>query len=604
MKLQLDEKQQEWFINTLKNPADWCEAFLKNPTDPQKNMELRSYQRTPLEASRESKNMSLLWGRRSGKSVVLCSDALWWAVAKPLVTMYEQNGTKQVPTNILILTPMDSQIKMLFDTLLCLCADSPFIQDMITKVRRSDVNEIHFKNGSIIKGMTIGISTANKGTSVRGLSADYLLIDEMDYIPRDIMEQSILPIASTNRHCRMRICSTPTGKRELFYEYNTNKKLGWWVSKVPSWHPDNPSWISIKECEETGRPIHESTEYFYKSVMDSNAYLREFGAEFGEEVKGVYRNDLINKSLTKYCESYDATDPTVFDPKFEQTPGNKYIIGVDWNTYVNGGQVVVLEYCLEPTFITYYDHQNNTEISIDCTNKFRLFYRKGVKSTEGTQRATRDEIIRLVKHYKIDHIYVDYGHGDTNVEELTFYGKQYPELGLTKKLHTIDSGSNIEHYDPMLKKNVKKRAKSLMVNTTAVSLEEGRLVLPSEEDTKQRLISQMRGYTIKNVTMKGDFTYEGEDHILDAFNLAMWGFHHQYSTLLNTRLENKIKFMNNPMLKSAPERQLSIKNPILNNTKQIRDPEAPTSNVPRFSRRNNMNIRQNINRSNTFRRTF
>ena len=70
-------------------------------------------------------------------------------------------------------------------------------------------------------------------------------------------------------------------------------------------------------------------------------------------------------------------------------------------------------------------------------------------------------------------------------------------------------------------------------------------ILPKEEDTNHRLVDQMRGYLVKSVTARGDFTYEGEDHVLDAFNLAVYGFYHQFGILLKTSYDNRIKFMQN-----------------------------------------------------------
>jgi len=902
-------------------------------------------------------------------TVAFCADALWWTCAQPLARLYDESGTKQVPLKVLVLTPMDSQIKLIFDTLLELCSDSPFIQELNPKIRRSDVNEISFSNGSVIKGMTIGISSANKGTSCRGQNADYIFLDECDYIPREIMEESILPISNTNPDCKIRACSTPSGKRDLYFEwcftkgnkvntsngfiniedirpgdkvfgedgeeefvvrrykqpykgqvysvdtsvgkfectpnheiktfegfkrceditkkdyiaipkesyskeriiidpkvyynefdkercknfkrykeigckttaakeiygsssmrrillkyennqreysdlwpidkrrrdnimraqkfldniytidskklyrflgyyvaegnilkdfsgnrhyyagiqltFNSNEKdyinevidtstclfpdakisqtkdrtdnstsiliysswisyafielcgeyskykrinpsllyhentkclletairgdgtgsidthwtyvskseslinqllsiayrfgmpvgkyynaasdsyqlgrisrfvrheddtyfikvrdikvreyddyvynletnrthtynvefmcthnctkadeLGWWHRHYPSWHEDNPNWLSIDECLRQGRPKHESTEFQYRSVMSTEAYNREFGAEFGEENQGVYKHELLDRSMVRYCKEYLSHNTDVFDPGFPQNPHNLYVIGVDWNTYKNGGQVVMIEYCREPTIVNYFDDEKGEDVYIDFTGKFRLFYRKGVKSKQATQRETRKEIIRLLKNYKVDHVYVDYGAGDTNIEELTHYGKDHPALNITQKLHVVDSGSNIEHYDPVLKQKVKKRAKSMMINTSVVSLEEGRLVLPKEEDSNHRLVSQMRGYVIKSTTMKGDFTYEGEDHVLDAFNLAIWGFHHQYSLLLTSNYDNKVRFMANPLLDRAPVRQQKPQSPILSDSMTVlRDPELP-----------------------------
>ena len=581
----LTHEEKLKFAEVLNDPVKWTETFLKNPDDPQKKLVLRSYQKEVLEATKTEQQIVLRYGRRMGKTVVLCADALWWTVAQPLGTMYTENGTKQVPFSVLIMTPMDSQIKMIFDTLLNLCADSPFLKDQIESVKRSDVNEIHFKNGSVIKGMTLGISSANKGTSVRGQSADLLMLDEADYIPREIMEQSVLPIASTKLTTRIRACSTPSGKREIFFDWCTKgMEIGWWSRHYPSWHPDNPSWLSIADAEAQGLPITDSTEFKYRAYTSEEAYIREYGAEFGEELQGVYKHKHINTSLVNYFNEYNNPDTSIFDPGFVQKPGNKYVIGVDWNTYKNGGQVVMIEYCYEPTFIEYYDHITNQDIKIDCTGKIRLFYRKGVKSVDATQRETRNEIIRLMTYYKVDFLYVDYGAGDTNVEELTLYGKQHPQLSMSKKLVVIDSGASTEHYDVLLQKMVKKRNKGLMVNQSVLALEEGRFILPKEEDSNHRLVDQIRGYVVKTITARGDFTYDGEDHVLDAFNLAVYGFYYQYGNLLKSSYETKVKMMRNPLLEQYhSERQVEpTVQGILSSSKAIRDPEKPSGNLPRM----------------------
>ena len=191
----LNKEYQKWFVETINDPVKWSEAFLRNPNDPQKALKLRSYQKEYLSATKTNKKMVLRQGRRSGKTVGLCADSLWWATAHPIAHRIETGGTKEIPFSILVLTPMDAQIKMIFDTFMDLIADSEWLSRKITKVKRSDVNEIHFDNGSVIKGMTLGISSANKGTSVRGQSCNLLFLDEVDYIPRDIMEEAVLPIA-------------------------------------------------------------------------------------------------------------------------------------------------------------------------------------------------------------------------------------------------------------------------------------------------------------------------------------------------------------------------------------------------------------------------
>jgi replicative DNA helicase len=503
--------------------------------------------------------------------------------------MLESGSKKPKPFTILVFAPYESQVKELWNTFTQLIGDSPLLKDQVKKIRTSDVHTIEFYGqgnnpGSIIKGYTIGISSSNQGTSLRGLSGDMIFIDEMDFIPSDIIKQVILPITTTHPDVKRRICSTPSGKRELYFKWCTEaEEMGWLHLHFPSWHPDNDNWLSIEKAKEVGRNITDSTEFQVKKVTDSAAYAREYGGEFGEEFGGVYKHHLIASSMIKYGRNIDISDPDIFDPGFEQHPEHKYIIGVDWNSYINGGQIVMLEFCSTPTSVEYYDDDLEKDVFIDFTGKYRLFYRRGIRSKESTQRFTRQEIIRLMTYYKVDYLYVDYGAGDTNIEELSLYGKTHPELGLNKKLKVIDSGATVDHYDHVLQKHVKKRNKSLMVNFSVISLEEGMFVLPKEEDVNTRLIGQMREYKVKHVTARGEFAYEGEDHILDAFNLAVYGFQQNYGSLLTSRLTYNIGMCPDPRASMYPIRSNSTSSPIKSTgygnsyNMPIRDPDKPTS---------------------------
>jgi replicative DNA helicase len=591
----MSEKTED-ILELFTDPVKWCESFLKNPNDKEEPIVLRSYQREIIEKTRQYRRIILRYGRRMGKSITMCADTLWWCSAYPLVRMIEEGKKKQQPFRVLIATPYETQIKELWAVYAALIADSPLLREQITKIRTSDVHTIEFDNGSRITGYTIGISSSNRGTSLRSLSADMVFLDEMDFIPREIIEQVIMPIWTTHTDTRLRVCSTPSGKREMFWEWCTKaEELGWLHRHYASWHPDNTNWMSIEQAKAKGMPVTESTEYQVKAITSASNFEREYGAEFGEEFGGVYKNHLLNKSLVNYGRAIDTTRQDVFDPGFTQKMGNYYIIGVDWNSYMNGGQVVMVEYCREPTILEYYNDELKQDIRIDFTGKYRLFYRKSVAVKDATQRKTREEIVRLLTHYKIDYVYVDYGAGDTNIEELTLFGRDNPMLGLNRKLKVIDSGASVEHWDPVLGKLVKKRNKSLMVNFSALNLEEGLFILPKEEDEQVRLIGQMRGYQIKNITSRGDYTYEGEDHILDAFNLAVYGFQKEYGEILNNRIATKILFLNDPRFKDYPTRVQEVSSVMAKPSANIRDPEKVIQK-PRMLHRITMpQSRPNIN---------
>lgn len=577
-------------LETFTKPTKWCESYLKNPMDSDYSLNLKSYQREITDNTRNYKNIILQWGRRLGKSVIMCADCLWWTTAYPLVRMVEGETNKQKPFKVVIFTPYESQIKELWLTFNQLIGDSPLLKEQILKQKTSDVHEIQFKNGSIIQGYTVGISSSNRGTSLRGLSADLIYMDEMDFIPREIVETVIIPITTTHKNCRRRICSTPSGARDLYFEYCMKaKQLGWFHTHHPSWHPDNDRWLSIKQAREQGIPIEESSEFQVRAITSSDAFDREYGAEFGEAFGGVYKHHFINRSLSKYGRNIDTADPDIFDPGFQQKPEHKYIIGVDWNTYVNGGQIVILEFCTTPTIVEFFDDDKKEDKRIDFTGHYRLFYRRGIKSKEATQRLTRQEIIRLLTHYKIDYVYVDYGAGDTNIEELTLYGRLHPELGLSKKLRVIDSGATVEHYDHVVQKKVKKRNKSLMINFSVLNLEEGLFILPFEEDQKTRLIGQMREYRVKNITARGEPAYEGEDHILDAFNLAVYGFEQNYGSILRSNIKYNLTMAMDPRREFFPRREQQEINESYERTdiRGIVDPEKISDYNKRPKRREN-----------------
>lgn len=438
-------------------------------------------------------------------------------------------------------------------------------------------------------------------------SADMLFLDELDAIPKEIITQVLMPIWTTHSDCRMRVCSTPMGKRELFFDWCTrSKELGWFHSHVESWSLENDNWTSIEQAKARGIPITESSEFQVKAITPSDVYAREYGAEFGEEFGGVYKNSYIYNSLVKYNRNINLENPDIFEPGFVQKREHKYIMGVDWNSYINGGQIVITEFCTTPTIHEFFDDETNKDIRIDFTGKYRLFYRIGIKSKDATQRMTRQEIIRLLNTLKIDYVYVDYGAGDTNIEELTLYGSKNPHLHLDEKLRVIDAGAVVEHWDHIAQKKLKKRNKSLMVAFSAVALENGLVVLPKEEDKGTRLVGQMRSYVIKNITSRGEYSYEGDDHILDAFNLSMYGFQQNYGNLLaNTSIQHAIT-MDDPRINDYPIRTQQSNVPSLRNARTIRDPERPMSfetprriAVPAFGQRSNFGSR-NLN----FRRTF
>lgn len=523
-------------LEIQRDPVIWAETYLMDPEKPRQPLKLRSYQKKMI--SYQGPKKVYRCGRRIGKSVSLAIEALWLA--------FVTEGVR-----ILICTPYKQQTANLWkDGFNKLIKGNPFLESSIAKTGQNPYL-IEFKNGARILGLTAGSSTGNKGASIRGQNADILILDEVDYMGQEAI-QTIQAIAATSKKTRIIISSTPTGKREYFYDACTNKNLGFEQFHFPSSH--NPEWVSVEDARKRGLQLHESQEYLFRNTTSEYDYLHEYEAEFGEENQGVFKHKLLDSSLITYDplnEELEVNGLRWFCGDTQVTE-NLYAMGVDWNGTKVGTQIVITEYCRVPTAIRHLVDNGSGQMCLQTTmvtKKYRTFYRESVSIENMTQLESISRIIELTKRFKIDHIYVDAGFGTTNIEELKLYGIKHPESGMTQKLVPIDFASNISIYDPYTKEEVKKSMKPFCVNNAVTCLERNELLLPDSEDEKIKLVGQMREYRIEKISPLGTPRYsEDNDHILDAFNLSLLAFQMEYSELIRLSYTNEIAISKKPSL--------------------------------------------------------
>ena len=76
---------------------------------------------------------------------------------------------------VLIVTPYENQIALIFSRMLEIAQTSPLIKGAIVNSTKSPFKLV-FDNGSRILGFTAG----NDGSSIRGQKCDWLYLDEVD----------------------------------------------------------------------------------------------------------------------------------------------------------------------------------------------------------------------------------------------------------------------------------------------------------------------------------------------------------------------------------------------------------------------------------------
>lgn len=228
---------------------------------------------------------------------------------------------------VLFVTPYENQVRLIFMRLKELIAGSDMLKDEVIKMT-SNPYQIMWKNGSAIMGFTTGASSGSGGASIRGQKADYIYMDEVDYMTESDFD-TVTTIAAERNDIGIFLSSTPTGKRSKFYEACMNKKMGYTEHFHPSTH--NPNWDERMESE-------------FRAQLTPSGYIHEIMAEFGAQDMGVFNKEKVDTALTYHNYSYNelsflqkerATRAGIMPEDInykERAPMNPFrCMGVDWD---------------------------------------------------------------------------------------------------------------------------------------------------------------------------------------------------------------------------------------------------------------------------------
>lgn len=152
------------------NPILWAKVYL--------DWETRDYQHVIIQEGKNSKKLVLRLGRRLGKSDSMCVLILWFAY-----TQYNRGPNNQY--DIIIATPYETQIDLIFKRLHQLIDMSPVLKSLITRDVHHNLNLTINGIVSNILGLTAGANNSSGGAnSTRGQRADLLILDEADKLEK------------------------------------------------------------------------------------------------------------------------------------------------------------------------------------------------------------------------------------------------------------------------------------------------------------------------------------------------------------------------------------------------------------------------------------
>lgn len=445
---------------------------------------------------------------------LVCEDIMvhntWTMTAHMLWVAFTCNGGKNIAkgATCLVATPYDSQAREIFDQLKTFIDNNPVLQDSIKSMTKNPYL-IEFKNKSRIKLFTAGTRSGAEGGSMRGQKADWLYLDEMDYLSDKDFETIYAISLEAPQRIGIMAASTPTGRRGMFHKLCTQLKFtqdelvqpdanhqydttlydrtvagGWKEFYFPTMV--NPEWDTGMEKELRG---------MYTSV----AYEHEVLAEFGTEMVGVFNKDYIDEASSIAYSFLDR--PTHSSP---------ITIGVDWDKFGAATQISVVQW--DPL-----DKRRDDLNLPEGYGRFRVINRVEIPKGEFTYDKAVDKLVELDRIYNPAFIFPDRGAGEYQIEML--------RKRLGDKVKGIHLGSSYEVRDPFSRVFDKKPIKPFMVNQTTMLLERGMLRIPSP-DVDEMIARQMTNYQVVKIAPKtGEPTYTSEDeHALDATMLAILAF--------------------------------------------------------------------------------
>jgi replicative DNA helicase len=496
LKQKLSEIEKKNMKEIFSDPVKWAQVFLRifNPVSKKEEPWLARWYQVQMLRDPSLKKVYRC-GRRTGKTETMVVDMLWRACTK-------RNY------RVVVVTPFENQIRLIFMRINEILRTSPLIAgEVITNTKNPYI--IKFKNESAIVGFTAG----NDAASVRGQKADWIYLDEVDYMS-DVCYDAVTTIGAERADIGITMSSTPTGKRSHFYDACVNPKLGFIEHYHPSMH--NPNWCTRMEAE-------------FRAQLTAQAYVHEIEAEFGTQDTGVFPKDRLEASLTfenyaynelTYEQRHTCERNNIF-PKmlmFDEVRRPDYnpfrTMGVDWDKFGASSSIIILEFNV-------------------IKQKFQVIKRVEVPRAEYSYDKAVNTIIELNEIYKPAFIYCDAGAGEYQIEALHIHGDKHPASGLKTKVQRWQFSQSIEMPDPITHEIVKHPVKQLMVNQLTLAFERDRLMLSPFDEI---LYTQLINYEVEKFSGNDHIpVYTSKDeHFIDALGLAYLAMVLEFKELTGT----------------------------------------------------------------------
>src|SRR5208282_1715435 len=197
-------------------------------------------------------------GRQVGKTTLAAIKTLHFALFHNSV-------------RVLVISAGLRQSIYLFDKILELMDSCVLAKALKTDQSRT---KVRFANGSEI----IALPCGRQGSTLRGFSADLLVVDEANFVPRFVIESVISPMLIARPNAKRIYLSTPWMKDHPFYEAFTKPELGF---KTYTWPTAKNPKVTVEDLERE------------KLLIGEYNFNREYNAMFLDDQFTYFPSTLV-----------------------------------------------------------------------------------------------------------------------------------------------------------------------------------------------------------------------------------------------------------------------------------------------------------------------
>lgn len=263
----LDQSELRRFINDGGYFLDqmWPDA---DPAD---------YQRAVMEC--DGNRIIQRWGRQSGKTWILGRKGL-------------KEGATVPGGNVLITAASRRQAIELYRGVQQAVKDSVLTENQWGIVDNKKT-EMIFDHGGRIKAIPSG----NDGRSIRGFTADTIIVDEAAYVPDVVFTQVLSSMLATKEHGEFILASTPNGKSGFFYEKHHQAQKGSTIDMSTGRRYEGDLWTEFHVTSEEAPRVGNDFIKEQQQQLSKLEYRQEILGEFVETASNFFAGETIENCL-------------------------------------------------------------------------------------------------------------------------------------------------------------------------------------------------------------------------------------------------------------------------------------------------------------------